>query len=212
MELEKGGEALPIFEYESKKNIENIKGTPVVIQIESLQRELEDANFFGSPTAPAQVGETDYLQEDEAFLDTQMPGDFSNEEGTGMYTLVSRGELSRQGELLQLTYQEELGAEDGADTLAPTQVCLTFSDAVCSPVTVSRSGDMRTVFTVEQGARQYSTYHTPYGQIDMCVIGKKVENRIGLSGGVLVLDYAVELRGMITQRTKMTIRVKPERG
>lgn len=201
---------MPIFEYESKKNVENMNGTPVVIQIESLQRELEGANLFGSPTAPAQGNENGYLQEDEAFLDTQMPEDFCNEEGTGMYTLVSRGELSRQGELLQLAYQEELDGEEGVDASVPTQVCLTFSEAVCSPVTVSRSGDMRTVFTVEQGVRQYSTYHTPYGQVDMCIIGKKVENRIGSAGGVLVLDYAVELRGMITQRTKMTIRVKPE--
>ena len=69
---------------------------------------------------------------------------------------------------------------------------------------------MNTVFTVEPNVRQYSTYDTPFGQVDLCVIGKKIENNMEETGGTLELDYAVELRGMITQRTKMTIRVRPE--
>ncbi len=198
---------MPIFEYEDKKNAEYMEGRQVIIQVESLQHQLEDATLFGTPASPVQTGGDAYLQEDEDFLDALLPADFPGEE-TGKYTLVSRGALSQEGDLLQLTYQEELDVEEGVG--APTQVCLTFSGEECGPVTVSRSGDMRTIFTVEQGVRQYSIYHTPYGQVDMCVIGKKIQNRIGPAGGVLLLDYAVEMRGMITQRTKMTIRVKPE--
>lgn len=199
---------MPIFEYEDKKNAENIAGRQVIIQLESLQCQLEDATLFGDPAAPAQMGGDTYLQEEEAYLDALLPADFPGEVEMGRYTMISRGTLSQEGELLQLTYQEELDVEEGAT--APIQVCLTFAEEECGPVTVSRSGDMRTIFTVEQGVRQYSTYHTPYGQVDMCVIGKKIQNGIGPAGGELLLDYAIELRGMITQRTKMTIRVRPE--
>ena len=197
------------LEYENKKNTEYMADRQVIIQIESLQCQLEDATLFGEPAAPIriQTGEDIYLQEEETALD-ESAVDFPGEEA-GQYTLVSRGVLSQMGEQLQLSYQEELDAEAG--TGAPTQVCLTFSGEERGPVTVSRNGAMHTIFTVEQGTRQYSTYHTPYGQVDMCVIGKKIQNGIGPDGGELLLDYAVELRGMITQRTKMTIRVRPEK-
>ncbi len=202
---------MPIFEYENKKNTEYsmIDSRRVILQVESVQRQLEDATLFGAPAAPVQEAPHAWLQEEEDYLDTLLPADFLEEE-TGKYTMVSHGVLSRQGSLLRLTYQEELDVEEDAG--APVQVCLTFSEKECGPVTISRSGDMRTIFTVEQGVRQYSTYHTPYGQVDMCVIGKKIQNRISPAGGVLLLDYAVELQGMITQRTKMTIQVRPEEG
>ena len=54
----------------------------------------------------------------------------------------------------------------------------------------------------------YSVYATPFGEIDMCTYGKRVENALSTDGGTLILDYAVELRGLTAQRTKMEVKVK----
>ena len=61
---------------------------------------------------------------------------------------------------------------------------------------------------MEEGKRQYSVYKTPFGNLEMCVYAKRVDNSISENGGTLILDYAVELKGMTAQRTKMRVDVK----
>lgn len=195
--------SLPDYEYETEKEPGAEEGLAVVIEVESLQWDMGNTNLFGSvPSADA-----DEMSDNFEGSGEQSAPDESSAEGDGVYTLVSEGTLSRQDGLLQLTYLERIEDEDGA---APTKVCIAFPIGSSSHVTVSRSGEINTVFTVEPNVRQYSTYETPFGQVDLCVIGKKIENGISESGGTMQLDYAVELRGMVTQRTKMTIRVRPE--
>ncbi len=184
---------MPIFEYETEEK-EPCEGLAVIIEVESHQRDIGGESLFSGDTEACDCGD----MEEEATPYGQ---------DGGVYTLVSEGTLSVQDGLMQLTYVETIGEEEDA---APTKVCIAFPKESGSHVTVSRSGDMNTVFSVEPGVRQYSTYETPFGQVDLCVIGKKVENHIGETGGTLRLEYAVELRGMTTQRTKMMIRVRPE--
>ncbi len=189
---------LPIFEYETEEK-EAQEGLAVIIEVESHQRNMGKESLFTS-----EADGFDDLEEDDA-----LPHAHSASEESGACTLFSEGTLSLQEGLLHLTYIETIEDEEGA---APTKVSLVFPKGSSSHITVSRSGDMNTVFTVEPNVRQYSTYDTPFGQVDLCVIGRKIENNMEETGGTLELDYAVELRGMITQRTKMTIRVRPESG
>lgn len=189
---------LPIFEYETEEK-EAQEGLAVIIEVESHQRNMGKESLFTS-----EADSFDDLEEDDA-----LPHAHSASEESGACTLFSEGTLSLQDGLLHLTYIETIEDEEDA---APTKVSLVFPKGSSSHITVSRSGDMNTVFTVEPNVRQYSTYDTPFGQVDLCVIGRKIENNMEETGGTLELDYAVELRGMITQRTKMTIRVRPESG
>lgn len=189
---------MPIFEYETEEK-EAQEGLAVIIEVESHQRNMGKESLFTS-----EADSFDDLEEDDA-----LPHAHSASEESGACTLFSEGTLSLQDGLLHLTYIETIEDEEDA---APTKVSLVFPKGSSSHITVSRSGDMNTVFTVEPNVRQYSTYDTPFGQVDLCVIGRKIENNMEETGGTLELDYAVELRGMITQRTKMTIRVRPESG
>ena len=189
---------MPIFEYEREEE-EPQEGLAVIIEVESYQRNMGRESLFSN-----EAGIFDDLEEDDDLLHAH-----SASEESGACTLVSEGTLFLQDGLLHLTYIETIENEEDA---APTKVSLVFPKGSGSHITVSRSGDMNTVFTVEPNVRQYSTYDTPFGQVDLCVIGRKIENNMEETGGTLELDYAVELRGMITQRTKMTIRVRPEQG
>ncbi len=193
---------MPIFEYEPKeKEIE--EGLAVIIEVESHQRDTGAGSLFDCEADGADAGDI----MDGSNENINLPHENAEPEENGGCTLVSEGTLSFQDGLMHLTYLETIEDEEGA---APTKVCLVFPKGSSSHITVSRSGDMNTVFTVEPNVRQYSTYDTPFGQVDLCVIGRKIENNMEETGGTLELDYAVELRGMITQRTKMTIRVRPE--
>lgn len=187
---------LPIFEYETEEK-EAQEGLAVIIEVESHQRNIGKESLFTS-----EANSFDDLEKDEDLAQAH-----SASEESGVCTLFSEGTLSLQEGLLHLTYIETIEDEEDA---GPTKVSLVFPKGSSSHITVSRSGDMNTVFTVEPNVRQYSTYDTPFGQVDLCVIGRKIENNMEETGGTLELDYAVELRGMITQRTKMTIRVRPE--
>ena len=189
---------LPIFEYETEDKKAQ-EGLAVIIEVESHQRNMGRESLFSSES-----DSFDDLEEDD-----DLPHAHSASEESGVCTLVSEGTLLLQNGLLHLIYIEAIEDEEDA---VPTKVSLVFPKGSGSHITVSRSGDMNTVFTVEPNVRQYSTYDTPFGQVDLCVIGKKIENNMEETGGTLELDYAVELRGMITQRTKMTIRVRPESG
>lgn len=75
-------------------------------------------------------------------------------------------------------------------------------------ISIIRSGQMSHSFVIEKGVRHNSVYTTPYGPLEMCVYGKKVENELTSEGGRLYIDYSVELKGMAAQRTKMTVEVK----
>lgn len=189
---------LPIFEYETEEK-EAQEGLAVIIEVESHQHNMGRESLFTS-----EADSFDDLEEDDA-----LPHAHCASEENSACTLFSEGTLFLQDGLLHLTYIETIEDEEDA---APTKVSLVFPKGSSSHITVSRSGDMNTVFTVEPNVRQYSTYDTPFGQVDLCVIGRKIENNMEETGGTLELDYAVELRGMITQRTKMMIRVRPESG
>lgn len=196
---------MPIREYETEDHPGETAGERVIIEVDSLQRELEETRLFAGPRLPA---DAEVIVEDgeDGQLHVETPS--GTEETVDRYVIVSVGRLSREGNMLQLAYTEELGEEEGA----PVQVSLTFPPGEKGPVFVSRTGAMRTAFTIQEGVRQYSVYDTEHGKMELCVIGRRIENRIDTGGGVMRLDYIVELRGLIAQRTKMTIRVRPERA
>ncbi|MBS5724559.1 MAG: DUF1934 domain-containing protein [Clostridiales bacterium] len=195
---------MPIYEYENKDTPGDSQGEKVIIEINSIQRELEDTSLFALPILPAEI---DVVVSETSDEEICLEASQDSAETIGQYVIVSEGRLSREDGMLQLSYLEQL---DEKENTPPVQVSLTFPPGEKGPVAISRTGAIRTAFTIEEGARQYSVYDTSYGKMDMCVIGRKIENKIHSGGGILRLDYLVELRGMIAQRTKMTIRVRPE--
>lgn len=181
---------MPISEYE-KDERESPCGTPVIVKIHSTQRDMTGTGFFGEA---AMRGDTldDMLEDAEERNEETEPG---------TYELTTEGYLF-SGERISVSYKEAELSEDGE---CITEISFQKDDPGC--ITITRSGSLSAAFVIEEGKRQYSVYNTPYGALEMCVYARRVENSVSESGGALLLDYAVELKGMTAQRTKMRVKV-----
>lgn len=128
--------------------------------------------------------------------------DVPDYEGDGEFEMCGDGLLEVREGRLEVSYKE---CGEGMESVT-TAVSFDLSDR--GIITVERKGEIGHAFVIEQGVRQFSVYSTPFGPIEMCIYGRKVENEMNENGGYIVLDYSVELRGMTAQRTKMKMEVK----
>lgn len=178
---------MPIEEY--AKDAPAPAGKRVLVEMKSTQSDMTGVGFFTVKKGPEASPDK---------LLSEVPDGEKNE-----YSLVSEGLLEiREGRLL-LSYEETaIEGVEGCTTV--------ISFEVGSPecVTVERCGALSSVFVISKGERLFSVYSTPYGALDMCIYAKKVENALTEEGGTLYLDYAVELRGLTAQRTRMEVKVK----
>jgi uncharacterized beta-barrel protein YwiB (DUF1934 family) len=117
------------------------------------------------------------------------------------WEMISECVLCRENGRLDIRYKE------CAEGLPSWITSVSFQENEPGIVSIIRSGQLSHSFVIEQGVRHYSVYTTPYGPLEMCVYGRKVINNMTDEGGTIRLDYAVELKGMTAQRTKMIIEV-----
>ncbi len=178
-----------IEEYEKEASLAPREGRAVFVEVKSVQRELSALNLFSDNGS---LGAHDALSKEQ-------PVSADN----GVYTLLTEGTVYEKDGVFYLSYTETAPEiSESVETLISFQL----TDPKC--VTVTRNGEFSSAFTLCGGKRLFSTYNTPFGTIDMCIFARKVENSLSLSDGALSLDYAVELKGLTAQRTKMDIKVR----
>ena len=114
--------------------------------------------------------------------------------------MMTEALLTQKDGRISVTYKEK------TEGLENVKTSVSFMEDDRNIITVCRGGGGEG-FVIEDGKRNFSLYRTPYGIIEMCVYGKKVENTLTEDGGEIAMDYSVELKGMCAQRTKMTIKV-----
>ena len=80
-------------------------------------------------------------------------------------------------------------------------------------ITIMRTGDVETVMAFEPGRRHITAYSMPEMSFELCTHTLKCENTFdGQMGGVLYLDYIIEIRGGFAGRRKMKIELLPTVG
>lgn len=174
---------MPRSEYNTD-NTDNTLDGDVFIEITASQRDLAECSLF-----------------DDRRL---FPANTEAETEDDSYTLNCTGTLTLEDGRVFLRYREP-DTEEGEGAQAE----ISFLEGEPDCVTVSRTGESASAFVIKEAARHTSVYGTPYGALEMCVFAKKVKNSITADeGGELELDYAVELRGLTAQRTKMTVKAK----
>ena len=116
---------------------------------------------------------------------------------TGEYT-VENGRIS-------LTYHEPetVGCDNAVTSLS-------FDEDDRSALTMVRSGDMTAAFRFDnKEKRQLCSYETPFIPIEFIVNTRRMENSVGEQGGMISLDYFLEVRGVNTERNRLTVEVTP---
>ena len=107
------------------------------------------------------------------------------------------------GHRVCISYKEsELSGMEGSKT------SVSFQKNDPSFLSMLRDGAVKTAMVFQPNERHHSVYQTPIMPFEVCVFTRTVENRIE-EDGTLRMDYAIELRGAQTERTKFLMRVLP---
>ncbi|MBR6534758.1 MAG: DUF1934 domain-containing protein [Clostridia bacterium] len=137
-------------------------------------------------------------------VQTKLEGDFFAADGEGEKNKI---EISTEGELviedgkLRIEYEEtELTGMDGALTV------LEFSEDDRQTVTMTRSGGVSASMIFKENSRYMTTYETGFFPIEMCIVTKNVNNEMYENGGVIALDYTIEIHGVCMERTYLTVK------
>ena len=104
---------------------------------------------------------------------------------------------------ISVSYEEVLPME-GVRTV------ISFNSHRPDVVSISRFGPISSMIVCEPGVRHTTAYQTPYAAFELAVVGRRCSTGVTFrSGGVLELEYFVELRGTDMQYTRMKIEIEP---
>ena len=97
-------------------------------------------------------------------------------------------------------------AEDDSTGLEGSETAVSYARDNSGVVTMIREGAVATALVFEAGKRHHSVYRTPFMPFTVCVHTLTVNNRLE-DGGILELDYIVEIRGAQAERTKFKMEL-----
>ena len=152
-----------------------------------------------SDHSPSEEGEADLRKAFmEAFEDNDEPASETSE-------FITDAEFTNDARC-NLVYKEsaELGMGDST-------VNISWLREDPYIITIMRTGDVETVMAFEPGRRHITAYNMPGMSFELCTHTLKCENTFdGEMGGVMYLDYIIEIRGGFAGRRKMKIEMLPE--
>lgn len=187
---------IPPKEYPDNEPRRPMRGLPVSVTTTSVQREmLTPHSLFNCAV--------DTLME-SLEIDPSAGGDpiFPDSE---KITVTTEGSLYFTGGRLELAYTEYLDEEGTVS--CETVVSFDVEDPLT--VTVTRTGEVKSALVIEKGKRHICVYDTPYMPFEVCVAARDVVNELTLSGGRLLMDYAVEIKGAAATMSRVEITVRP---
>ena len=166
-------------------------GIPVKLKIQSVitAYDLPEMNFGGDFV----FGEAEETGED---LMNEVTGE--GEDGPQKLEIVTTGAVCEKDGRVTVTYDD---SEILGNPKSLTQV--TFMKDEPGYITVIRSGAFSSILIVEQGKHNSGEYKMGPYAIPVTVFGRRVINNISDGEGILELDFAIELSGSDTQRTRM---------
>ena len=159
------------------------KQVPVKIKIKAKQLE-----YASLPEELSELLATEYIEEDT-----------SNQS----FELITDGMLSERGGRINIQYEEsELTGLGGSVTN------ISFDESNTALVTMSRTGHHNTFLTFEKGKRHLCAYESPVQPYQLCVSTREVKNKLTGRGGLLELDYVLEINGTSAEHSELSMRVE----
>lgn len=159
------------------------KTVPVKIKIKAKQLE-----YASLPEELSELLATEYIEEDT---------------GDQSFELITSGVLSERGGRISIQYEEsELTGLGGSVTN------ISFDENNTALVTMSRTGYHNTFLTFEKGKRHLCAYDSPVQPYQLCVSTREVKNKLTGRGGLLELDYVLEINGTSAEHSELSMRVE----
>lgn len=75
-------------------------------------------------------------------------------------------------------------------------------------VNLKRSGLYTADFTIEQGKTHSSIYKTPFGEMNMDIVAKKVDAQISENGGRIFLNYEIRSNSQLIGENTLDMDIK----
>lgn len=96
------------------------------------------------------------------------------------------------------------------ESMDNTSTVIRFDPLREREVSIYHTGGVISALVCEEGVRHITVYQTPYAPFEIALYTKRCRGGFTYSmGGVMELDYIVELRGADLQRTILRIEVEP---
>ncbi|MCG8482670.1 MAG: DUF1934 domain-containing protein [Clostridia bacterium] len=119
--------------------------------------------------------------------------------------LITEGKYYRKGDTTYLVYQEtELSGIEG---------CVTTLKITDDLIKMKRFGTASSEIQFEKGKRFNTHYNTPYGNVEMEVVTKRIENALNIQDvtGSLKIEYDISLQGLVEGKNKINIEIMKNR-
>ncbi len=114
--------------------------------------------------------------------------------------LVTQGKLGYAEGGLCLSYQEsELTGMEGTTTVFHVEP---------DRITLLRIGSISSEMVFEQGKRHLSLYSTPYGNMEIGVMARKLNSTLDAEGGKIEIDYDIDINHMMAGKSLFRIDVR----
>lgn len=133
---------------------------------------------------------------DECFRDA--------EDNTGRYILTTEAVMDVTPAAITLSYDEAPGSD-----LGNTHSIIRIDRAHPHSLSIERSGSLMNTIVCETGRRHTSVYTSPLipAPLEVCTFTRRCDIDLDEDGGVIFLDYIIEIRGADVQRTQIRMDV-----
>ena len=129
-----------------------------------------------------------------------------NSENTGRYIFTTEAAMEVTPGSITITYEEAPGSD-----LGETKSTIRIDRANQSSLSIERSGTLMNTLICEKGRRHTSVYFSPLipAPLEACTYTRRCDIDLDEEGGVIYLDYIIEIRGADVQRTTIRMNVMP---
>lgn len=141
----------------------------------------------------------------EALID-ECFSQMENNDNTGRYIFTTEAEMEVTPGQITITYEEAPGSD-----LGQTKSAILLDRANPHSLSIERSGTLMNTLICEKGRRHTSVYSSPMipMPLEACTYTRRCDVDLDEEGGVIFLDYIIEIRGADVQRTTIRMNIVP---
>ncbi len=141
----------------------------------------------------------------EALID-ECFSEMENSENTGRYIFTTEAAMEVTPGSIVITYDEAPGSD-----LGQTRSIIRMDRTNPHSLSIERSGSLMNTLICEKGRRHTSVYSSPLipAPLEACTYTRRCDIDLDEEGGVIFLDYIIEIRGADVQRTTIRMNVVP---